>query len=472
MITDGARHDLYSFAAQNLYQIRFHRPPDTLFRNPPIALIPILPLTFLPAAAAFAVWTALSIVLLIVSLKVLEKETDLRFGNWPILLGLLFVPILDSLLHGQFTVCIVLVYVLTYAQWRKGNRAMGGAILAQAEMKFQLVVGFIAILLLRRKWRELAGFTAASALLVAISVAMAGVKSLQTYPQFVLYSDPPLSELSHMANWQGLFSLMGKNDSIWIFLLSIGTVIWAARAWTNLDRGFCAAVLASMLVSYHLTPQDISLAIVPFYLSVNAGILPRAKVPLFAGLGMALLMLAIFVQIPIALVSLLLIVALVWVGIHPQGADNRNAVSASLTNSLIIETIRELYLPVWACGAVGSALPWHGRGHRFDPDQVHQSTHSQSDEWLQGIRVHQHLTACSRPHKSDPHPPAVRLSSKAFSASAILSLDGWIATFPPHPRAPASRSSHRPQPTYISRFPEPRQTAVPAAGLSHGEGTD
>ena len=27
---------------------------------------------------------------------------------------------------------------------------------------------------------------------------------------------------------------------------------------------------------------------------------------------------------------------------------------------------------MWACGAAGSALPWHGRGHRFDPDQVHQ----------------------------------------------------------------------------------------------------
>ena len=26
---------------------------------------------------------------------------------------------------------------------------------------------------------------------------------------------------------------------------------------------------------------------------------------------------------------------------------------------------------VWACGAAGSALPWHGRGRRFDPDQVH-----------------------------------------------------------------------------------------------------
>src|SRR5438477_8170426 len=26
----------------------------------------------------------------------------------------------------------------------------------------------------------------------------------------------------------------------------------------------------------------------------------------------------------------------------------------------------------WACGAAWSALPWHGRGRRFDPDQVHQ----------------------------------------------------------------------------------------------------
>ena len=30
-------------------------------------------------------------------------------------------------------------------------------------------------------------------------------------------------------------------------------------------------------------------------------------------------------------------------------------------------------LRMWACGAAGSALPWHGRGRRFDPGQVHQS---------------------------------------------------------------------------------------------------
>jgi hypothetical protein len=36
---------------------------------------------------------------------------------------------------------------------------------------------------------------------------------------------------------------------------------------------------------------------------------------------------------------------------------------------------RGVQLCMWACGAAGSALPWHGRGHRFDPDQVHQISH-------------------------------------------------------------------------------------------------
>ena len=44
-----------------------------------------------------------------------------------------------------------------------------------------------------------------------------------------------------------------------------------------------------------------------------------------------------------------------------------------LTNQAGGVTMRGLHpLTEWACGAAGSALPWHGRGRRFDPDQVHQ----------------------------------------------------------------------------------------------------
>lgn len=320
MITGGDRHNLYTAAIQHLYQIKFHRPPDTLFRNPPFALIPLLPLTILPAPAAFVVWTVVSIIVLIVSLKILEKETGLCYGNWPVLLGLLFVPVFDSLMHGQFSLLIVLFYALAYAQWKKGNLFLGGLILSLALLKFQLVVGFVAILLLKRKWKELGGFAIGAALLGLLSLAIVGFDGAKAYPYFVMHANPIVNELPHKANWQGLLSLIGQNDTVWVALLSIATLIWAARAWTDLDRGFCAALLAVMLASYHLTPEDISLAIVPFYLAVSAGIIPRERVTLVAATGIGIMMVFVFIGIPMAFFCLVLAFSLVWVGTHSSNA--------------------------------------------------------------------------------------------------------------------------------------------------------
>lgn len=316
MITDGDRHNLYNFAVQHLYQIRFHRPPDTLFRNPPFALLPLLPLTILPAPAAFAVWTAISIIVFIINLKVLERGTGLRYGNWPVLLGLLFVPVFDSLIHGQFSLLIVLFYALAYALWKKGNLFLAGLILSLALLKFQLVVGFATILLLKRKWKALGGFTTGAALLGLLSLAIVGVKGIEAYPHFVMHANPIVNELPHKANWQGLLSLIGQNDTVWVLLLSVATLLWAARAWTSVDRGFCAGVLAAMLASYHLTPEDISLAIIPFYLAIASGVIPRQRAPLAAAVGIGILMLFVFTGIPMALFCLVLACALVWVGTH------------------------------------------------------------------------------------------------------------------------------------------------------------
>jgi hypothetical protein len=315
MFTDGDRHNLYSLTVQHLYQIRFHR-PGTAFLNPPFALIPLIPLTILSVQVAFVVWTVVSIIALIVSLKIFEKETDLRYGNWPVLLGLLFVPVFDSLLHGQFSLFIVLFYALTYAQWKRGNFFLGGLVLSLALLKFQLVVGFVGILLLKRKWRELGGFATGALLLGLISLAMVGVKGIEVYPNFLRHSNSVVNDLPNVANWQGLLTLFRQGDSIWVVLLSIATLVWAAHAWSNLDRGFCAAVLAAMLASYHLTPQDISLAIVPFYLAISGGIIPRERVTLVAAVGIGTLIFIVFTGIPLPFFSLVLASALGWVGMH------------------------------------------------------------------------------------------------------------------------------------------------------------
>jgi len=332
MIVDGKGHELYNFATQHLYQARYHRPPDTLFRNPPIAIIPILSLAILPTPVAFAIWTAVSLGLFIIAIKIFERETGLAFGNWPVLLGLLFVPVLDCLLHGQFSILIVLFYALAYQQLRKGHRFWGGALLGLATVKFQVVLGFVPVFLLKRKWRELAGFSTSSAILVALSLGMTGFQALRTYPNFVLHSDPPLNELPHMANWQGLLSLIGQEGSIWVALLSLATILWAVRAWTNLDRGFCAATIATMLVSYHITPQDLSLAIVPLFAAVNANELPRRRVPLATVIGMGILMASLMLEIPMALIAIVLAAALIWVGMQP--AASRTFVDANPSASV------------------------------------------------------------------------------------------------------------------------------------------
>ncbi len=182
-------------------------------------------------------------------------------------------------------------------------------------MKFQLVIGFVLVLLLKRKWRELGGFAIGSAILLALSILITGIPSLMAYPRFLQHSEGGIgSEPGNMANWRGLLSLFGPDHIAWLLVLSILTVFYAAWAWRSLDRGFSAAVLATMLVSSHFNPQDLSLSLLPFFLAAKAGILPPSRIPLcaffvlFAPMGLAA------VGVSYAWLAILLAAALGWIG--------------------------------------------------------------------------------------------------------------------------------------------------------------
>jgi hypothetical protein len=76
------------------------------------------------------------------------------------------------------------------------------------------------------------------------------------------------------------------------------------------------------------------------------------------------------------------------------------------------------FLEEWACGAAGSALPWHGRGRRFDPDQVHQSSESLSSVENSGA-----LRLC----RSLCHKPAILvLRASASIALRLASIRTWL----------------------------------------------
>jgi hypothetical protein len=281
MILDGARHALYDLPTQHAFQAQFHRPANLTFRNPPFALIPFLPIAKLPIEVAFIIWTAISLALFFLSVRALARHAGLRYGNWPILLSLAFAPVAWNLGHGQLSFVVLSSYILTYSLWQRGRFFLGGLVLSIATFKFQLVVGFVAVLLLKRKWREVLGFTTGGAILLAISIAMTGIATLLRYPSFIRATEGDVgSEPHEMASWRGLLSLVGVDHWIVIAALSLLTVLFAARLWKDLDTGFAAAILAAMLVSYHFLLQDLSLFLIPVFLGVRLGFPKERLLPL------------------------------------------------------------------------------------------------------------------------------------------------------------------------------------------------
>ena len=165
----------------------------------------------------------------------------------------------------------------------------------QAQEKFQIRYAGRTVLLasLRRKG-FVRGFALVFVISLLISVGISGWASLTAYPHFLMrLSSLPLAGIhpAAMANIRGLVSISGivKNTAglalIWIVSIWL---LW--YAWMSFKRSkstftdvtnlaFGNFVLAALLVSYHLSPTDLCIALLPIglfsqYLAEHTGI-PR-----------------------------------------------------------------------------------------------------------------------------------------------------------------------------------------------------
>lgn len=318
MVWDGARTSLYDLNVQHAFQLRYGRPPDLIFCSPPFALIPYLPLAALPIRAAFVLWTVISIALFTAAIKSLASRVGFRHNNWPILLSVAFMPIVAVLTHGQLSIVVLFVYVWCYALWKDGRRFSGGLVLALATVKFQLVAGFVCVLLLKRKWSELAGFGLGCAPLLAITWLIEGWRGLLRYPALLAHEETTTGVLpKQMASFRGFVTLLGGHgDYVWIVaLLSLAAVVLAAGAWKDLDTGFAAAILATMLASYHFNPQDLSLALIPLFLAVKY--MPRTATERVVA-GAILLPTVLWFAGCFAVLAIPMVLMLVWAWSWPR----------------------------------------------------------------------------------------------------------------------------------------------------------
>ena len=281
MVRQGLGHRLYDLAEQARCQSAVAS-VRAFYLRPPFESLLFIPLSYLNYRHAYLLWTLASVLMLVISAHFIESLTTASraitrhthiWADFGLLLALFvtFSPFATSLVLGQDAALVLLIYTLVFVLLVRRQEVAAGLVLGCALFKFQMVLPLTLILLLRRKWGALVGLSASGAVLVLISVAISGRQVLLQYPRLLLTPGPYRKLLGWtplcMPNVRGLLTLLLGNFSstatitFLTIMVSFLLVCLAARFWND-DQpklSFGAALLASLLTSYHLYHYDLTL---------------------------------------------------------------------------------------------------------------------------------------------------------------------------------------------------------------------
>ena len=305
IVRSGDAHRLYD--AQTQFRVQRAIAPDVDIRqaalpynHPPVEALLFVPLTFLPYFTAYIAWGAVNLVMLALAMWILRRRAPgLHLPTVP-MLGLLaagFFPIFMNFFQGQDEVLLLLLTVLVYVAFKGGSEFSAGLWLGLGSFRPQIVVPLALILLCSRKLRLTCGFLCSAAMLAIVSACVVGWHQILLYPKYVWELERNLGGgaivPAAMPNLRGLISAFlpdGHAAAVGLTACcSIVILAWAVRLLRSAERqqkleiGFAAALLASVLVSYHALIYDLGvlflsvLLLYPFVRPSSEGALARSQ---------------------------------------------------------------------------------------------------------------------------------------------------------------------------------------------------
>ena len=354
---------LYDLAEQTRAEDAISKRPSLVaIVHPPFEALFFAPLAKLSYTKAYLVWGVINIVLWMLfaylarSFAPVPRQT-LRY----MLLCFAFFPLWVILFDGQTTLVLLNLYFLVYLSLKRQNDFRAGAFLGLGLFKFQLVLPFALICLLRGKWRMMAGFAAAALLLGALSIVAVGPSGVISYVTFLESivrhpADPAHYAIlpSYMASVRGILSalLAGHVAPAWIHvaigLVSGLLIIFTAEVWRRRERheadsspgmAFAAALAVTLMTAFHLYPYDLSLLLLATLLTIGSPECSRRKpwrTLLYVSIGIfylqpLYLLLGHWNRLYLFFLPLcgfaLAIFAMPWGPPHPELATNRPSLS-------------------------------------------------------------------------------------------------------------------------------------------------
>lgn len=256
-------------------------PPDSAavpFLHPAYEPVLFVPLSYLPYREAYVVWAGVNFVLLGLIYSLLRPclpNLSAVGPKWvPPALLLGFMPVAFTILEGQDSLFLLLILVLAYRRIGS-NELHAGILLGLGMFRFQVLLPVVALFLLWRSLKLVAGWVIGSAAVLSLSVVITGVDAQIQYTRLLrqMGSVSFWLLLGRMPNLRALF-VAYDFGMVPLALVSLSVFLVAAILGVRQDaeQRFLLAISVSALVTWYLFLHDLSVLALPVLLAINGAI--------------------------------------------------------------------------------------------------------------------------------------------------------------------------------------------------------
>jgi hypothetical protein len=295
IVRQGMGHDLYDEAVE--WRVQQQVAPHVLTRkaalpymHAPYEVLVFLPFSYFSYVQAYVLWNVANLAIL-AALPFLLKPylpalQQYRPALWT-LSFLAFFPVFLTMLEGQDIILLLLLYTLAFAALKKGAWFSAGCWLTLGLFRFQLVVPFLLVMLLTRKWKLLAGSFLTAAGLALVSAAIIGWHAVVRYPGYIWSLEHHLGRsILPPRDSPNLRGLIEQVCASWssphivlaaVIALSAAAIFLVVRKWRSAQRNepqqldllFSLTLTVTLLVSYHGMFYDFTLLLLPVLVVLN-----------------------------------------------------------------------------------------------------------------------------------------------------------------------------------------------------------
>jgi hypothetical protein len=294
MVREGKGSRLYDLVEQTrAEEAIFKRPGLMVIVHPPFEALFFAPLARISYVSAYLVWGVVNIFLWMLFVYIARSFAPVPRQTFQyMLLCFTFFPLWVTLLQGQTSLLLLILYSLTYASLKRRQDFRAGALLGLGLFRFQLVLPFALICLIRRKWRMMAGFAVVALMLGALSIVAVGPSGVVSYLTLLvnMVTHPANAAYtgilpSDMPTVRGVLSVLmaGHLAPTWInatvALVSGFLIVFTAELWRRRDRlegngslglMFGAALAVTLTTGFHLSEHDLSLLLLAIFLAIGS----------------------------------------------------------------------------------------------------------------------------------------------------------------------------------------------------------